>query len=99
MGNDFYSTKLVIYNFNEYVYHNGAEATLNRLRTEHWVIREHQSIKRVLKEFIVCKYVNKRPAQLVATPELPDYPVQCNHAFELIRIDYTGLLFCKDIFS
>ena len=39
LRNDSYFIKLVIYNFHERVYHNGTEATFNRLRTEHWVIR------------------------------------------------------------
>ena len=99
LRNDSYFTKLVIYNFHECVYHNGTEATLNRLRTEYRVIRGRQSVKRVLKECIVCKYVNKKPAQPVATPELPNYRVQCNHAFEVVGIDQAGPLFCTDIFS
>ena len=99
MRNDFYLTKLVIYNFHECVYHNSTVATLNRLRTEYWVIQGRQSVKHVLKEYIACKYANKKPAQPVATPELPDYRVQCNHAFEVVGIDYAGPLFCKDIFS
>ena len=81
LRDDSYLTKLVIYNFHKCVYHNGTEAKLNRLRTKYWVIRGVQSVKRVLKECTVCKYVNKKPAQPVATPELPDYRVHCNHAF------------------
>ena len=98
LRNDSYFTKLVIFNFHEYVYHNGTEGTFNRLRTEYWVIRGCQSVKRVLRECIVCKYVNKKPAQPVSTPQLLDYRVQCNHAFEVVGIDYAGPLFCKDIF-
>ena len=56
-------------------------------------------MKRVLKKCKVCTYINKKPAQLVATPKLPDYHVQCNYAFEVVGIDYAGPLFCKDIFS
>ena len=99
LRNDSYFTKLVTYNFHECVYHNGTEATLNRLHTEHWVIRGRQSVKHVLKECIICKYVDKKPAQPVATPELPDYRAQCNHNFEVVGIDYTEPLFCKNIFS
>ena len=99
LRNDSSFTKLVIYNFHECVCHNGIKATLNRLRTEYWVIRGRQSVKHVLRECIVYKYVTKKPAQPVATPELPDYRVQCNHAFEVVGIDYAGPLFCKDIFS
>ena len=47
LRNDSYFTKLVIYNFHECVYHNGTEATLNQLRTEYWVIRGRQSVKRM----------------------------------------------------
>ena len=99
MKNDSYLTKLVIYNFHECVYHNGTKATLKQFRTEYWVIRGHQSVKLVLKECIVCKYVNKKPAQPVITPELPDYRIHCNHAFKVVGIDHAGALFCKDIFS
>ena len=95
LRNDSYFTKLVIHNFHECVYHNGTEATLNRLSTKYWVT----SVKRVLRERIVCRYVNKKPAQTVATPKLPDYCVQCNHAFEVVGINYAGPLFHKDIFS
>ena len=56
-------------------------------------------MKRVLKECTVCKYINKKPAQPVATTELPDYSVQFNHTFKVVEIDYAGLLFWKDIFS
>ena len=52
-------------------------------------------MKRVLKECIVCKYVNEKPAQPVATPKLPDYHAQCNHAFKVVGINYAGPLFCK----
>ena len=53
----------------------------------------------MLKECIVCKYVNKKPAQPVATLEFPDCRVHSNHAFEVVRTDYAGPPFCKDIFS
>ena len=101
LRNDSYFTKLVIYNFHECVYHNGTEATLNGLRTEYWVIRsvevwKIQSVERVLKECIICEYVNKLPAQPLATPELPDYRVQCNLAFEVVVIDYPGPLFSSN---
>ena len=93
LRNHSYFTKLVIYNFHESVYHNGTEAALNGIRTKYWVIRGHQSVKRVLNECIVCKYVNKKPAQPLASPELPDYCVQRNHAFEVVGIDYAGPIF------
>ena len=68
LRHDSYLTKLVIYNFHKCVHHNGTEAKLNRLRTKYWVIRGVQSVKRVLKECTVCKYVNKKPAKPVTTP-------------------------------
>ena len=97
LRNDYF-TKLVIYNFHECVYHNGTEVTLNRLRTEYWVIRGPQSVKRVLKECTVYKYVNKRPAQPAATPERPDYRVQCNHTFEVVGIDYAEIIILERYF-
>ena len=48
--NDSCFTTLVIYNFHERVYHNGTEATFNRLRTEHWVIRGRQSVNKTCTE-------------------------------------------------
>ena len=58
LRNDSYFTKLVINNVHEIVYHNGTESTLNQLRKEYWVIKGRQRVKQVLKQCIVCKYVN-----------------------------------------
>ena len=99
MRNGSYFTKLVIYNFHECVYHNDTEAPLNRLRKECWVIQRRQNVKRVLKDCIVCKYVNKKPVQPVATPKLPYYCVQFSHDFEVVGMNYAGPFFCKGIFS
>ena len=54
---DSYFTKLLIWKCHEDLHHCGVESTLNKLRQSYWIIKERQTVKKVLSKCIICKIV------------------------------------------
>lgn len=63
------------------------------------MIKGRQRIKYVLRQYILWKYVNNKPDQPAVIPELSDYRVTCNHALEVVGVDYADPLYCRYVFS
>ena len=48
---------------------------------------------------VICKYINAKPVIGPAPPNLPDYRVAYDFAWQNIGIDYAGSVYVKDIYS
>ena len=79
--------------------HNRVEGTLNRLRDEYSVRKGRQGITKVLKHCITCKYLDTKPVLSTKTADLPNYRVDCNHVFKIVRIYIFCPIYCKDNYS
>ena len=91
-------TELVVRNAHEAVKHNGPKETLCKMRTEFWITQPRNFIKRILKECLVCKYMEGKCYDYPKLPLLPNYRVAKDFAFSFTCLDYAGPLYVRNIF-
>ena len=96
---DSYFTKLLIWKCHEDVHHCGVESTLNKFRESYWTIKGRQTVKKVLSKWIICKIVQGKTLLPPSTAKLPKYRLYFENPFENVGLDYSGLLFTRDIFE
>ena len=94
-----YFTKLIILCSHEKVFHSGLEATLSNVRMRYWITKGRQTVKNVLKNCFICNLVKGKFIVPPKTLSLPDFRVNCSFAFGSVGVDFTGLLYVKDIYS
>ena len=94
-----YLTKLFILQAHEEVCHNFVNSTLTQLRSKFWIVHGRQTVKKVLKNCYICKYIQGKSLNPPKTPPLPKFRIQCDHTFENVGINYAGPLYCKDVFT
>ena len=95
LRNDSYYTKLFILKTHEDHFHCGVNATLAFIRSNYWIIRGRQTIKKILKHCIICKIVQGKTIVPPETAKLPYFRLSCDHCFENVGIDYAGPLYNK----
>ena len=96
LKNDSYFTKLIVLKTHEDGCHSGTDPTLNFIRSNVWIIRDRQTVKKLLKSCFICKFVHGKTMVPPETPALPKFRVQCGHSFENIGADFAGPLYCKE---
>ena len=94
-----YFTTLVIRNAHHKVKHMRMKSTLNEVRSRFWICSGKRTVKSAIKDCIICKYITGKPLIGPAPPDLPDYRVSYEFAWQNIGIDYAGPLYVKDIYS
>ena len=92
-------TTLVIRNAHHKVKHMRMKSTLNEVRSRFWVCSGKLTVKSEIKGCIICKYITGKPLIGPAPPDLPDYRVSYEFAWQNIGIDYAGPVYVKDIYS
>lgn len=92
-------TYLIIIDAHQRVKHNGLNHTLSEIRKEYWIPRGKSLIKQYLHKCIICKKFNVRPYNYPKQADLPAHRVNESQCFSSIGIDYTGTLYCKDIYD
>ena len=90
-------TELVVIYSHELILHNGLRETLSRLRSEYWVVKAQNFIKKVLRNCIICRKHEGQSYKYPPKPPLPREHVACKLAFSYCSIDYTGPVFIKNI--
>ena len=88
---------LVIWKIHEKTYHSGVGVTLSNIRELYWIVKGRQVIKKVLRKCVLCKVVQGQTITPPETPYLPSFRINCNHAFELVGVDYAGFIFYKNV--
>nr|XP_047141362.1 uncharacterized protein LOC124816280 [Hydra vulgaris] len=75
-------TNLVIY-YNHYlVMHNGVKETLNQIRTQFWIPKARNYIKKLIKKCLICKRFEGLPYSYPSPPPLPLCRLNNDHAFK-----------------
>ena len=92
-------TALIISKAHDTVKHNGVNETLTELRSEYWICKGRQTVKRLLSKCVKCKTITGKPYETPKAPPLPSYRVSEELAFTYVAIDFAGPLFIKDIYS
>ena len=62
------------------------------MRSNYWIIRGRQTIKKILKTCVICKIVQGKTVIPPEMAKLPYFRVSCDHSFENVGTDYTGPL-------
>jgi hypothetical protein len=87
-------TELLILQTHTQLHHFGVRIVLSQLRSEFWILRARQTIKRVLHACLVCKVLKNPRGQQIEAP-LPSDRVKPSRAFAVTGIDFAGPLYIK----
>ncbi|GFS66560.1 uncharacterized protein NPIL_53281 [Nephila pilipes] len=85
-------TELLIFRECNKAYHGGVCATLAKIRSRYWMPRGRHTVKKVLKDCLICRKYYLKTAQLI-TAQLPKNKVLENPPLTVTGIDFTGLNF------
>lgn len=87
-------TKLLILETHTRLHHFGVRIVLSELRTEFWILRARQVIKKVLHTCLPCKLQKQHRGEQIEAP-LPSDRVQPAKPFVITGIDFAGPLYVK----
>ena len=85
---------LLIHQTHIKLHHLGVRIVLSELRSEFWVLRARQAVKKVLRNCLPCKLAHSRFCQAIEAP-LPVDRVKPLQPFEVTGIDFAGPLYVK----
>ena len=92
LRNDSRFTFLIVIDAHEKVIHHGVETTLAHIRACYWIIKGRKVVKDILRKCVVCIHFQGQCLKPPQSPDLPDFRVYCNRAFETCGIDFAGPL-------
>ena len=79
--------------------HRSVDSTLKRVRSHFRVIRGRQTVKKVIKPCVLCKWFQGHTLKPRPIADLPSYRVCSEHALDTTGIGYAGPLLVKDVFT
>ncbi|CAB4037497.1 Hypothetical predicted protein [Paramuricea clavata] len=79
--------------------HNGVRETLCEIRSEHWIAKGRQFVKKIIAKCTTCKRYEGGTYQIPPQPSLPDFRVSDDFAFTRIGVNFAGPVYAKPIFS
>ena len=91
-----YFTNLVIRQVHQEVMHSGITHTLSMLRERFWILRGRETVKRILKECVVCRRHQARTCSPQPTPDLPRIRVDDAPPFANTGLDFLGPLYITE---
>ena len=89
-------TRLIIEACHRKVYHCGVRSTLAELRSQFWVPKGRQMVKRILSECFTCKRLIGKSYRAPATAALPEFRVTRAPPFSKVGVDFAGPLYAKN---
>jgi len=87
-------TELFILQTHVRLHHFGVRIILSQLRSEFWILRVRQTVKRVLHTCLACKMMKNPQGQQIEAP-LPFDHVKPSWPFAVISVDFAGPLYIK----
>ena len=91
LGKNHHLSKLIVRSSHFDSNHLGTESTLDRLRQSgFWLPQARHTIKKVLKECIICNKYNSRSFKTSFSPPLPSERVNYVRPFQHTGVDFTG---------
>jgi len=88
-------TKLIIRDIHIKQYYAGISCTITAIRQAYWIPAARQSIKKVIRQCVVCRKHSGAPYQAPDPPILPKSRVQEFPPFTTTSVDFTGALYVK----
>ncbi len=92
---DHYFASLIVYESHRRVMHNGVKETLTDIRSQYWIVRGRQFVRKLIGKCTICRRFEGKPYQAPPTPPLPDFRLREAPPFTAIGIDYLGPLFVR----
>ena len=87
---DYHITKLIIKDSHNKIYHNRVKETLTQLRSQYWITRGQQAVKKIIGACVTCKRLKGILYRSPPTAPLPDLRVNEERPLKYTGIDYCG---------
>ena len=89
-------TNLVIRETHDSVAHSGVRMTLSVIRERYWILRGRESVKRVVRNCVLCKWFSERAFATAPSLSLPAFRTDEGPPFVNIGLDFAGPLYIRD---
>ena len=76
--------------------HSGVNSIITALRQRYWIPRIRQTVRNLLRKYVICRKVSGRPYSVPEAPPLPKSRTLCAAPFHVTGVDFTGALFVRD---
>ena len=97
LSKEHYLTTLLISDAHKRVFHNGVRETLSELRSNYWVIRGRQIVRKILSSCVICRRLEGAHCKGVSAPPLPGFRVQESRPFQTTGVDFAGPLYVRTL--
>ena len=77
------------------VMHGGVRETLAELRSEYWLVKGRQFVRKVVHSCVVCRRHEGKPCSSNPPPPLPEHRVQQTRPFQTTGVDFAGPLYVR----
>ncbi|GBL78773.1 hypothetical protein AVEN_65314-1 [Araneus ventricosus] len=74
--------------------HAGVQIVMTNLREEFWILKYRKTVRKVVKNCVICKRFDARPIETPTAP-LPVDRLRAASVFEIIGVDFAGPLYLK----
>ncbi|XP_066929853.1 uncharacterized protein [Clytia hemisphaerica] len=91
--------ELIVLECHQTVGHNKTKDTLNEIRSQYWIPKGRQLVKKLINSCLVCRLFEGKRCIYPDLPKLPSERVDQSYAFENIGIDYAGPVFVRNNFG
>ena len=86
---------LIVRRAHQRVLHNGVKETLAEVRSQYWIVKGRASVKKIIRQCIVCKRFEGRSCLGPSPPPLPDFRLSQEPPFTFTGVDFAGPLFVR----
>lgn len=88
-------TRLIVEACHRKTNHGGVKETLVEVRTNFWIPKGRQYVKRILHQCVICKKREGVPYRPPPTADLPESRVSGSPAFTHVGVDFAGPVYVK----
>ena len=90
-------TKLIAMDAHKRVMHDGVQETLAEFRSEYWLVRGRQFIRKLINGCVFCRKMEGRHCAGVTPPPLPSHRVRQSRPFQTTGVDFAGPLHVRGL--
>lgn len=87
-SNDHRVTELIILEGHRRVFHDGLAETLTKVRSQKWLIKGRQVVKKVLKGYELCRKVTRSSYPQPTKATFPEFTINERRPFKYSGIDF-----------